>query len=64
MSRDPYSLPDNWEAYDPDGHCKYCGVHWRAFTVGWQPEDCTGECGRKWRDPDAELEQRRDDGDR
>ena len=28
---------------------------------GWQPEKCNGECGKGWRDPDAEYERMRDE---
>jgi hypothetical protein len=53
---------DAWKTTDPDdGRCEFCGVHPREFRAGWQPTECTGECGRRWRDPDAEYEQMRDD---
>lgn len=53
---------DDWKTTNPaDERCEYCGVHPRECRGGWQPEDCTGECGKAWRDPDYELELRRED---
>lgn len=52
---------DDWKTHDPDDErCEYCGVHPREIYGGWQPTRCTGECGLKWRDPDEELEKKRD----
>ena len=53
---------DEWKLRDPDeGRCEYCGAS-MCHTDGWQPDACTGECGRGWRDPDAEYDAARDDG--
>lgn len=43
-----------WE----DG-CDLCGA--RLASHGWQPEECTGDCARAWRDPDIEADMRRED---
>lgn len=52
---------DEWKTRDPDeGRCEFCGANLRRRD-GWQPDACTGECGRSWRDPDAEYEAMRDD---
>lgn len=59
------SLPgyDDWKTHNPDDdRCEHCGVHPRECSGGWQPERCTGECGRGWRDPDEEYERLRDEG--
>ena len=53
------SLPgyDAWKLASPDDdYCEYCGVHERQCRDGWRPDQCTGECGHGWRDPDYELE--------
>lgn len=58
------SLPgyDEWKTRDPDeGRCEFCGAHASECRGGWQPPRCTDECGRSWRDPDAEYEASRDD---
>ena len=57
------SLPgyDAWKTTDPrDYCCEHCGADPR-YCKGWQPESCTGECGKVWRDPDAEYEAQRDE---
>lgn len=51
---------DDWKLqspYDNDG-CEFCGAR---ENDGWQPHDCTGECRRNFRDPDAEYDAMRDD---
>lgn len=58
------TIYDDWKTHNPDDdRCEFCGVHPRECRGGWQPDACTGECGQKWRDPDAEREMERDDGD-
>lgn len=53
---------DDWKTHNPDDdRCEFCGAHPRECAAGWQPDRCTGECGRGWRDPDAEYEAERDD---
>jgi hypothetical protein len=53
---------DDWKTHNPDDdRCEHCGVHPRECSGDWQPEQCTGECGRGWRNPDAERDQRIDD---
>lgn len=48
---------DAWKTRDPrEDHCEFCGVHARQCRAGWQPDECTGECGQTWRDPDAEYD--------
>lgn len=57
------SLPgyDAWKTTDPaDDGCEHCGAD-VSRCRGWQPDACTGECGARWRDPDAENDARRDD---
>ena len=57
------SLPgyDNWLTHNPDDdRCEHCGA---LPSSGWEPSECTGECGVKWRDPDAEYERRRDEAE-
>lgn len=55
---------DAWKTQGPDeGLCEFCGVHERACRDGWRPDCCTGECSQSWRDPDAEYEAMRDEGD-
>jgi len=52
---------DAWLSHNPaDDNCEFCGIHPSERHCGWQPGDCTGECDRKWRDPDAELDARRE----
>lgn len=54
---------DDWKTHNPDDdRCEFCGVHPRECRGGWQPDRCTGECSQSWRDPDAEYEKMRDDG--
>lgn len=54
---------DDWKTHNPDDdRCEHCGAHERECGRGWQPRQCTGECGHVWRDPDAEYERRRDEG--
>lgn len=43
-----------------DDRCEFCGVHAMHCRSGWQPDSCTGECNRRWRDPDEEYERQRD----
>jgi hypothetical protein len=51
---------DDWKTRDPDeDRCEYCGVSLRGLD-GWQPDRCTGECRRSWRDADAEYDAWRD----
>lgn len=53
---------DDWKTHNPDDdRCEHCGVHPRECRGGWQPDRCTGECGKTWRDPDAEYEAMRDE---
>jgi hypothetical protein len=57
------SLPgyDNWKTHNPaDDLCEFCGADPR-YCRGWEPASCTGECGIKFRDPDAEYDAMRDD---
>ena len=55
---------DEWLARDPDEErCEFCGAHIREAAGGWHPNACTGACGLRWRDPDAEYEAKRDDRD-
>ena len=55
---------DEWKTHDPaDDCCEFCGADPR-YCRGWQPNECTGECGQRFRDPDAEYEAMRDDRDR
>jgi hypothetical protein len=56
---------DAWKLASPDDddpRCEFCGVSDRSslLRAGWQPDGCTGECGRSWRDPDAENDAMRD----
>lgn len=55
---------DDWKQHNPDDdRCEHCGADPRyEGRDGWQPDRCTGECNRGWRDPDAENDARRDDG--
>lgn len=47
---------DEWKTHNPaDDCCEYCGADPRYCRGGWQPEECNGECGRRFRDPDDEL---------
>ena len=53
---------DSWKTHNPDDdRCEFCGAHERECRAGWQPDCCTGECRRTWRDPDAEYEKSRDE---
>ena len=55
---------DAWLTRNPDDiACEFCGASPYETRCGWQPDICTGECRRTWRDPDAEYEARRDDRD-
>ena len=57
------SLPgyDEWKTHDPaDDCCEFCGADPR-YCRGWEPRDCTGECGIRFRDPDAEYDAMRDE---
>lgn len=57
---------DAWKTHNPaDDCCEFCGADPRyEGRGGWQPERCTGECRRSWRDPDAEYDAWRDEQDR
>lgn len=58
------SLPgyDDWLMHNPaDDRCEFCGAEPWQCRAGWQPDCCTDECGRKWRDADDENDARRDD---
>lgn len=58
MSRE---LPgfDAWLSHNPeDDKCEFCGAHPSECRSGWKPDDCTGECGRRWRDPDTEYDKK------
>ncbi len=55
---------DAWKTMSPDEEnpqCEFCGASERETCHGWQPDCCNGECGKIWRDPDAEYEAMRDD---
>lgn len=55
---------DTWKTmspYDENPCCEFCGASDREAAKGWQPDHCTGECRRSWRDPDAEYDAMRDD---
>lgn len=55
---------DSWKTMSPEDEnpcCEHCGVSARIAARGWMPDCCTGECGRCWRDPDAEYEAQRDE---
>jgi hypothetical protein len=55
---------DAWKTMSPDDadpRCEHCGASDHSTAKGWQPDACTGECGIRWRDPDAEYEASRDD---
>ncbi len=53
---------DEWKTHNPDDdRCEFCGAPPEACRLGWQPDCCTGECGRSWRDPDAEYDEMRDE---
>jgi hypothetical protein len=53
---------DDWKTHNPDDdRCEHCGVNKREWLGGWQPERCTGECERVWRDPDYEYDRLRDE---
>lgn len=54
---------DAWKLASPDDdYCEYCGIHERSCRAGWEPDCCTGECGRQWRDPDFERDLRDERG--
>ena len=51
-----------WLTHNPDDdRCEHCGAFPYECRAGWQPERCTGECNRRWRDPDAERDMQMDD---
>ena len=53
---------DDWKTHNPDDdRCEFCGCHPREQRNHWQPDMCTGECSKSWRDPDAEYERMRDE---
>jgi hypothetical protein len=53
---------DDWKTHNPDDdRCEFCGAHPRECRAGWRPDSCNGECGRGWRDPDAEYDAMRDE---
>lgn len=50
---------DAWKTTNPDDdRCEHCGGHPSECRSGWEPDACTGECGRRWRDPDYERDLR------
>jgi hypothetical protein len=53
---------DDWKLATPPEYefCEFCGADPRVRRDGWQPDECTGECGRRFRDPDAEYDAMRD----
>lgn len=53
---------DDWKTHNPaDDCCEFCGADPRIEGDGWQPRNCTGECRRSFRDPDAEYDAMRDE---
>lgn len=53
---------DDWKTHNPDDdRCEFCGAAPWECRGGWQPNGCTGDCGKGWRDPDHEYEKMRDD---
>jgi hypothetical protein len=53
---------DDWKTHNPaDDCCQYCGADPRYCRGGWQPDECNGECGRSFRDPDYERDLRIED---
>lgn len=53
---------DDWKTHNPDDdRCEFCGCAPSEFCSGWQPDRCTGECGKGWCDPDQEYEKMRDE---
>ena len=53
---------DAWKTHNhDDDRCEFCGADPRDCRSGWQPDRCNGECGRGWRDPDAEYDAQRDE---
>lgn len=56
---------DEWKTHNPDDdRCEFCGAYPWEMRNGWQPEGCSGECRKVWRDPDAEYDSWRDEGGR
>jgi len=56
---------DAWKLMSPEDEnpcCEFCGALERLSRDGWQPDCCLGDCGIRWRDPDAEYEASRDEG--
>jgi hypothetical protein len=52
---------DQWKTHNPaDDNCQYCGASPRECRAGWEPMNCSGKCGIRWRDPDAEYDAMRD----
>lgn len=52
---------DSWKTHNPDDdRCEFCDALQQG---GWQPDECTGECGRRWRDPDYEHDRKQEDLD-
>jgi hypothetical protein len=52
---------DAWKLACPyEKQCEFCGATGNESRKGWQPQVCTGECGIRWRDPDAEYEAMKD----
>ena len=55
---------DAWKLMSPDDEnprCEFCGASDKQSSRGWQPNNCSGECGVRWRDPDAEYDAKRDE---
>ncbi len=54
---------DAWKTRDPDeDRCEFCGVNMRYADMRFGPDECTGECGRRFDDPDRARDERMDDG--
>jgi hypothetical protein len=55
------STYDAWKTHNPaDDNCEYCGATPFETCKGWEPSCCNGNCGVRWRDPDAEYDAMRD----
>lgn len=51
---------DEWKTHNPaDDRCEFCGVDQR-YCDGFRPDECTGDCGARFRDQDAEYDAMRD----
>lgn len=59
---------DAWKLESPEEEsdrlygpwCEFCECH-IPRGANYQPDCCTGACGTRWRDPDADYEAMRDD---